>query len=292
MSEEIVPYNNDTKIADMGDYNIYLANEYINSNDPIPVIYYPHSVDPPLMFYQTRETLADMDRYKSFIDNCIRRFRKSRAYKSYKSYLMSMGMDRCQINGNIQDGMADIEMHHNFLTIYDITILISQHILNTVGMCTTFDIISLLAQEHRNNNIPIVMLSETAHQLYHDNDFYIPLSMTFGKWWDLLLKYRYGITLDIAQKVVNYIVRCQENNELNSLQFYKLSSDIKNWGEYNEYMYYNNSNCGSFVNYNNGVTSSPYLELNSYSEGSSQDIRNENGTGQIYTEAQVFGAGF
>lgn len=292
MSEEIVPYNNDTKIADMGDYNIYLANEYINSNDPIPVIYYPHSVDPPLMFYQTRETLADIDRYKSFIDNCIRRFRKSRAYKSYKSYLMSMGMDRCQINGNIQDGMADIEMHHNFLTIYDITILISQHILNTVGMCTTFDIISLLAQEHRNNNIPIVMLSETAHQLYHDNDFYIPLSMTFGKWWDLLLKYRYGITLDIAQKVVNYIVRCQENNELNSLQFYKLSSDIKNWGEYNEYMYYNNSNCGSFVNYNNGVTSSPYLELNSYSEGSSQDIRNENGTGQIYTEAQVFGAGF
>lgn len=180
METSVVQYNNDTKIADSKDINIYLAQEYINTQDPIPAIYFPRC-EYPLTFYQTRDTLADMDRYKAFIDNCTHRFRKSRTYKSYKSYLMSMGLDRCQVIGNIQDGMANIEMHHNFLTIYDITILISQHILNTVGRCTTFDIVALLMQEHRNNNIPIVMLSETVHQLYHDNpDFYIPISMTFG----------------------------------------------------------------------------------------------------------------
>ena len=260
MAEDIISYTNqDTKIADSNDYDVYLAQEFINSNDPIPVIYF-NTADAPLPFYQTRETLADIDKYKSFIENCIRRFRKSRSYKSYKAYLMSMGLDRCQVNGNIQDGMADIEMHHNFLTIYDITILISQHILNTVGRCTTFDIISLLIQEHKNNNIPIVMLSETAHQLYHDNpDFYIPISMTFGKWWDLLIKYRYGITMDIAQKVINYIRKCQNNNELTDLQFYKLTNDIQNWGGYNDYNYYNNF-YGTYVNYDNGVTSMPYFD--------------------------------
>ena len=288
METSIVQYNNDTKIADSKDINVYLAQEYINTQDPIPAIYFPRC-EYPLTFYQTRDTLADMDRYKAFIDNCTHRFRKSRTYKSYKSYLMSMGLDRCQVIGNIQDGMANIEMHHNFLTIYDITILISQHILNTVGRCTTFDIVALLMQEHRNNNIPIVMLSETVHQLYHDNpDFYIPISMTFGKWWDLLIKYRYGITLDIAYKVVKYIQNCQRNNELNSVEFFKLSDDIKNWGEYNEYNYYNNY-CGNIVNYGYGNNSNSKFEFNTPVENSSPDFRNSAGVGQILTASEIYG---
>lgn len=288
METSVVQYNNDTKIADSKDINIYLAQEYINTQDSIPAIYFPRC-EYPLTFYQTRDTLADMDRYKAFIDNCTHRFRKSRTYKSYKSYLMSMGLDRCQVIGNIQDGMANIEMHHNFLTIYDITILISQHILNTVGRCTTFDIVALLMQEHRNNNIPIVMLSETVHQLYHDNpDFYIPISMTFGKWWDLLIKYRYGITLDIAYKVVKYIQNCQRNNELNSVEFFKLSDDIKNWGEYNEYNYYNNY-CGNIVNYGYGNNSNSKFEFNTPVENSSPDLRNSAGVGQILTANEIYG---
>ena len=288
METNVVQYNNDTKIADSKDINIYLAQEYINTQDPIPAIYFPRC-EYPLTFYQTRDTLADMDRYKAFIDNCTHRFRKSRTYKSYKSYLMSMGLDRCQVIGNIQDGMANIEMHHNFLTIYDITILISQHILNTVGRCSTFDIVALLMQEHRNNNIPIVMLSETVHQLYHDNpDFYIPISMTFGKWWDLLIKYRYGITLDIAYKVVKYIQNCQRNNELNSVEFFKLSDDIKNWGEYNEYNYYNNY-CGNIVNYGYGNNSNSKFEFNTPVENSSPDLRNSAGVGQILTANEIYG---
>lgn len=288
METSVVQYNNDTKIADSKDINIYLAQEYINTQDPIPAIYFPRC-EYPLTFYQTRDTLADMDKYKAFIDNCTHRFRKSRTYKSYKSYLMSMGLDRCQVIGNIQDGMANIEMHHNFLTIYDITILISQHILNTVGRCTTFDIVALLMQEHRNNNIPIVMLSETVHQLYHDNpDFYIPISMTFGKWWDLLIKYRYGITLDIAYKVVKYIQNCQRNNELNSVEFFKLSDDIKNWGEYNEYNYYNNY-CGNIVNYGYGNNSNSKFEFNTPVENSSPDLRNSAGVGQILTANEIYG---
>ena len=288
METSVVQYNNDTKIADSKDINIYLAQEYINTQDPIPAIYFPRC-EYPLTFYQTRDTLADMDRYKAFIDNCTHRFRKSRTYKSYKSYLMSMGLDRCQVIGNIQDGMANIEMHHNFLTIYDITILISQHILNTVGRCTTFDIVALLMQEHRNNNIPIVMLSETVHQLYHDNpDFYIPISMTFGKWWDLLIKYRYGITLDIAYKVIKYIQNCQRNNELNSVEFFKLSDDIKNWGEYNEYNYYNNY-CGNIVNYGYGNNSNSKFEFNTPVENYSPDLRNSAGVGQILTANEIYG---
>ena len=285
--------NESTKIADKKDIDVYMARELIDPNIPIATLYF--SIAPyPLQFYQTRETLADVDTYKRFIDNCIHRFRKSRAYKGYKAYLMSMGLDRCQINGNIQDGMADIEMHHNFLTIYDITILISQHILNTVGRCTTFDIINLLIQEHRENNIPIVMLSETAHQLYHANpDMYIPINMCFGNWVLLLKKYSYGITMDIAYKVVKYIEKCQKNNELTELPYYQLSNTIRSWGDYNEYNLYNSNytNFSNFNNTSNGYINGNFYEVNQLSKNDNEYLRNSQGTGQIYTEEQLFGSG-
>lgn len=255
--------SNNTKIADINDANIYLANEFINDTNvylankfvnnnknisSIYVQYAPYS----LPFEQTRETLINVDDYKKFIDNIISRFRRSRAYKGYKAFLMSMGMNRCQILGNITSDMADIEMHHNFLTIFDIAVLISQHVINTSGKITSFDSICLLEQEHRLNNIPIVMLSKTAHEIYHDNpDFYIPMSMTFGKWWELLNKYKYGISLDIAYKVINYINNCQNNNELTSSEFFKIKNEMESWGNYNEYnrdyVYSNYKN-----NFNNG----------------------------------------
>jgi len=289
---QLVRFDDSTKIATKKDANIYLAKEYIDNTIPIATMAFP-SANHPLIFYQTRETLADLDTYKAFIDNCIHRFRKSRAYKGYKAYIMSLGMDRCQINGNIQDGMADIEMHHNFLTIYDITILISQHILNTVGRCTTFDIVALLIQEHRQNNIPIVMLTETAHQLYHNNpDLYIPLSMTFGQWWNLLTKYSYGITLDIAYKVINYIKNCQKNNELTDLEFYKLSDNIKSWGEYNEYNYYHFGAINNYI-YNRGYVDIPnHFEIYGNSGGNRDTLQEENRTRRVYTEEELFNQGF
>lgn len=249
------PERYNSKIADMKERDIYLAYEYITANPNISTLFFQEAPY-GLPFEQTRETLIDVERYKSFLDSSIARFRRSRFYKGYKSYLMGMGMDRCQILGNITDEMADIEMHHNFLTIFDISILITQHILNTVGKVTTFDTVMLLMQEHRNNNVPIVMLSKTAHQIYHDNiDFYIPLSMTFGKWWDLLIKYRYGITLDIAYKVIKYINNCQENNELTGLEYFRLKESIESWGKYNEYT-------SNYVtnNYNNNFYGNGYVD--------------------------------
>lgn len=240
-----------TKIADSEDYNIYLATEFINPKAINYVIPAPMT-DDKISFIFTKEHALNMDEYKKFLDNSISRFRRSRTYKNYKAYLMNLGMNRCQLLGNITDDMADIEMHHNFLNIFDIAILISQHILNTVGGLTTFDLVELLKQEHRLNNIPIVMLSKTMHQMYHDNnDFYIPLSMTFGMWHELLMKYRYGITLDIAYKVIKYINNCIQNNELNDIQYIMLRDNIKDWGKYNDfndnYNYFRTDNYNGFV---------------------------------------------
>lgn len=168
-----------------------------------------------LPFYATEESFVDIEFYKKFLDNAISRFRTSRTYKNYKSYLMSLGMDRCQILGNIDENMADIEMHHNFLTIFDIALMITEHTIKTKGFITTFDLVLLLKEEHKNNRIPLVMLTKTVHQLYHQNeDFVIPAQYCFGYWQELLVKYNKGITRDIAYKCINFIHKSMEVQEI------------------------------------------------------------------------------
>ena len=211
-----------------------VEQEFITEEKINPRLCSPRS-EFDLSFYQTRDTIADPERYRTFLKNAERRFRASREYKMYKAYLMDLGLDHCQIMGNIEsDDTVDIELHHNILNLFDICILISEHVLNTVGYISTFDLIQLLINEHFNNNIGIVFLSTTAHELYTNNpDAYIPPSMTFGKWWELLIKYKYGITYDIANKLIKYINKYQNEIpcSINILQ----QEQILNFAYYNEY---------------------------------------------------------
>ena len=212
-------------------------NEYpdiITYDEKNPTVSSPYaSVDLP--FYQTKETLMDVDNYRNFLRNAETRFRASKEYKAYKSYLIEcIGINRCQVFGNITTDDAKIELHHNVLGLFDICLLICGHIINTVGIISTFDLIQLLIEEHWNNRVGVTFLSKTAHQIYtNDPNGYIPPEMTFGAWWELLNKYRYGITYDIANKVINYIKKYQENTHI-SINL-ELQDQILNYAYFNEY---------------------------------------------------------
>ena len=190
-----------------------------------------------LPFYQTRETLINVEDYKRFLDNAISRFRNSRTYKNYKSYLMSLGLDHCQFMSNINSDMAKIEMHHNVLTVFDLAVIITEHIINTIGYISTFQLVEILKYEHTHNRVQVVMMTETAHQLFHsDPDFFIHPDMCFGCWWEFLSRYRYGITRDIAYKVINYLKRAEEENKSFDNNLLNIRDDILDWSYQNEFL--------------------------------------------------------
>ena len=219
------------EITVRNNYNPYPS--VITFNDSNPTIRSPYATL-DLQFYQTKETLMDVDTYRNFLKNAESRFRASREYKAYKHYLMDMGMDRCQIMGNITSEGAEIELHHNVLGLFDICLLISSHIINTVGVISTFDLVQLLIQEHWANRVGITFLSKTAHQMYtNDPDGYIPPEQTFGRWWELLDRYRYGITFDIANKIIKYIQKYQDN--LPTSIRIPQQEEILSFAHYNEY---------------------------------------------------------
>lgn len=213
-------------------YNMY--PEYIKYDMKNPTLVSPFA-EVGLPFYQTRETLQDVDVFRNFLRNAETRFRASKEYKAYKSYLIEyLGINRCQVFGNITTEDATIELHHNVIGLFDICLLITNHIINTIGMISTFDLIQLLIFEHWNNRVGVTFLSKTAHQIYtNDPNGYIPPEMTFGRWWELLYFYRYGITFDLANKIISYINKYQNNTAI-SVNI-ELQEQILSFAYFNEY---------------------------------------------------------
>lgn len=205
-------------------------NNYVNPTLTSPNSFYEIS------FYLTRDAALDVETYKRFLDNAISRFRRSRTYKHYKGFLVGLGLDRCQFHGNINTGMdVTIEMHHNMLTIFDIAVIITEHVLNTKGYISTFDLIQLLKQEHINHRVQLVMLSLTPHQLYHNNpDFFIHPKMCFGNWVEFLERYNSGLTQDIAYKLLFYLKRAEDLGESTDNDLLEVRDKILSWNHLNE----------------------------------------------------------
>ena len=224
MAEEMIQYH--------PEYNQY--PDVIIFDEHNPTLRAPKAVL-DLFFNLTRDTLSDPETFRSFIKSAERQFRASREYKAYKSYLMdSLGLNRCQILGNISADDVDIELHHNILGLYDIATLITLHMINTVGYINSMQLVQMLILEHYANRVGVTFLSKTAHQIYtNDVNGYIPPEQTFGKWWELLTNYKYGITFDIAYKVINYLKKYQ--NQMPVSINLEQQEEILSWAGYNTY---------------------------------------------------------
>lgn len=222
-----------SELAINNKYNLY--PDIISYDQNNPSLRSPYS-EYDLPFYQTKETLMDVDVYRRFLKSVEAAFRASKEYKAYKSYVMEyIGSDRCQILGNITSEDATIELHHNVLGLFDICLLISSHCVNTIGIISSFDLMQLLIMEHYENRVGLTMLSKTAHQKFtSDPNAFIPPEQTFGRWWELLDRYKYGITLSIATKVINYVKKCNSDNPVTNIIF-EQQEQILNFAWANEY---------------------------------------------------------
>lgn len=236
----------------------------LNGNDFPDIIGYLNNGNPTLRspssvyeisLMQTKESLSDIDSYARFINNAIAGFRHSRFYKAYKANLMALGLDHCSYLHNVNSEMAELEMNHVILTIFDIALLISEHYLNTYGYVSTFHIVGGLREEHKQNRVPIVMMSKTVHQLYHNDElFYVHPNQIFGKWTELIRNYYNGITPEICTKLLYYIRLALREENSNDNELLSLANEIQNWSEKNygstlheiestnPYYFWNNSN--------------------------------------------------
>ena len=76
-----------------------------------------------LNFYKDVEYLAPLENFVSFVKSCEKLVRISPDYKKYIAFVKGLGLNTCQVLGNIQElDPSDnlIEMHHGpMLTLFD-----------------------------------------------------------------------------------------------------------------------------------------------------------------------------
>lgn len=218
-----------------------ISNIYFFEDEGNPTLTSPNTPY-QLPFYQTRATLNNPELYEDFIKNTITRFRHSKTYKNVKAFLYDIGLDHSQIHGNISSEMANLEMHHNILTVFDIAFVITEWFLNTTGRVCTFDVITMLKDVHKRHLVSLIMLDETTHEEYHDDPmFWIDPKMCTPGWFEFLCEFHQGITKNIAFKIINYLDEAakMEDKTTDDNDILAIREHVLNWSQYNDCVYYN-----------------------------------------------------
>jgi len=185
-------------------------------------------------FYKDEEYFANLDNFVSFVKSTEQLIRTSKFYSRYIKYLKEdIGLNFCQVMSNIkteeETDNVKIEMHHGpILTLFDYVSIVVDYMLYYGEKITTYKVADIILEEHFNNNIQVVMLSETAHELVHENDIFINYKQGFGNLGTFLKKYREGISDDQISKINKYIQLCAQYDSFDK-HVLDLRKNIKKW---------------------------------------------------------------
>jgi len=126
---------------------------------------------------------SDAKEIKAFIKNIEKQIRTSKEYKSYLGHLKNeVGIHNCSVLGNLSDDIdgLTLEFHHYPFTLYDIVeTCINKRILTGENF-TSLDICDEVLELHKLNQVGLVYLSKTAHELVHCEKIFIKLESIFG----------------------------------------------------------------------------------------------------------------
>ena len=171
-------------------------------------------------FYKTDEYFDVYENTVTFIKNCEALVRKHSFYKSYINYIINVvGMKTCQVLPNIEvdesgQNNITIEMHHGpILTLFDTCEIVLNH-LRHIGCkdITTFKVANIVLEEHRLNNVRVIMLSKSVHQKVHDDSIMLNYRMGFGNTYEFLRKYADGVDRSMRKNINDYIKWSMEND--------------------------------------------------------------------------------
>lgn len=189
-----------------------------------------------LDYYVNKDTFFDEKSYIKFIKAVENIVRTSDEYTEYKANLMTYyGLDKCAILGNIQSkddsgSRRDslIEMHHGpIFTLFDVCDIILSTLIKQDKNITTFLLARRVLEEHFLNNIQVVMLSQTVHELVHKGKIFIHPNQAFGNIEAFMNRYNLGITDEHKEKYNELMELAEEGcaNDNGLLAF----NGLKDW---------------------------------------------------------------
>lgn len=193
--------NNKIKIAGVTTENKGDRNIILSSNKDASI----------LPFFKDEKYILDNISFIKFIKNVEMQIRTSIEYKSYIKYLKEeLNLNHCMVYSNITDSVAPIEMHHFLLTLYDYVEIIIGWCFKSKIEFSSSKIFGILMEEHRLNNILVMMLSRAVHIAIHnknknDEKRFLDYRMAHGNISEFLQKYYLGLSFNHILKIKRYM---------------------------------------------------------------------------------------
>jgi hypothetical protein len=161
---------------------------------------------------------------RKFIERIKNICRSSLEYKDYIGYLKdNIGLDHCAFfpevtnnDGTRRSRHITIELHHDPLTLDDIVSVVVEKFYKEGLELNEFLIADEVMELHYNNEVGLIPLSKTAHQLVHNSHkAVIPLHLIYGRYVDFLERYEKYIDEDseIYKKIERRISQMDEMTE-------------------------------------------------------------------------------
>lgn len=164
--------------------------------------------------------LDDYNKYEKFIKGCEEAVRKDDRYTAYISELKKAGLTRCAVLGNIkEDSKVKLEMHHGpIFNLFDICDIVTRASIKrgSIPALTTFDVGHLVLEEHRLNNIMVVMLSKTVHKGGHNKrgsrSIFVDIKATVGRIDRFIDKYEDGMEEEHWSYIDRYLYELKKSD--------------------------------------------------------------------------------
>jgi len=164
-------------------------------------------------FYKSESYVLDNINFIKFIKNVEMQVRTSKEYSAYIRYLkeeLNPPLNHCMVYSNITDEDAPIEMHHGVIfTLFDYVEIIMNWCIYNKMLFSSSKVFSIIMDEHRLNNIQVVMLSEDVHIAIHNRKSgvapkFIDYNMCHGDIVTFLNKYYTGLSYNHIGKLKSY----------------------------------------------------------------------------------------
>lgn len=214
----------------------------IDTNNSVKDIHEDHT-----MFNISIEEFNQEDAYLEFpeeldtkmVSYIEREIRNSYEYRAYISYLKNeLDLTRCALlpNIDINDCKVSLEFHHYPMNLFEIAQIVGTQMImnsNKGEKVSCFDISQKVVEEHYRNNIGLIPLTKTLHDMAHNQAIIIPLSKVHGNYKNFMTKYSDYISEDIKDR----IKQAELNSESDDSKMFNKSKLEKNISLYNiEYL--------------------------------------------------------
>ena len=152
--------------------------------------------------------LFDEKDFNKYLQDIERIIRSSIQYREFINYLREyMDMNKCSFFenvSNINSYKIKIHIHHHPLTLYDIVVIV----YNKRSFFEESLEAEMVAKEamyiHYFMMVGLIPLSETVHDLVHDQLIFIPLDKVMGNWEEFLDTYSDFIPTETLEKIERY----------------------------------------------------------------------------------------